>query len=198
MAMKVISSKFIKSAVKPDGYPDLDLPEVAFVGRSNVGKSSLINKLLNRKGLAKTSSTPGKTRLINFFLINNDHVFVDLPGYGYASVSKTERASWRPMMEKYFSRRKQLRGVVLLQDIRRDQTEMDRAMMDLLNSYDIPIILVLTKADKFSRNQRIKRLKQIRINMRSFDGEPICFSAPAGIGVEELWEAIKYLIEGQE
>lgn len=188
--MKVISSEFIKSAVNPDGFPDLEFPEVAFVGRSNVGKSSLINKLLNRRALAKTSSTPGKTRLINFFLINKEIIFVDLPGYGYAKVSKTERNQWGKMMESYFSHSIKLKAVIFLQDIRRDQSEKDREMIDILNHYNISIIMVLTKSDKFSRNQRIKRIKEIERDLPDLEVAPIPFSVPSGLGVDELWDSI--------
>lgn len=195
MFMKIRSSKFIKSAVRPDGYPDLGLPEIAFAGKSNVGKSSLINKLLNRRSLAKTSSTPGKTRLINFFLINESFVFVDLPGYGYAAVSKSERKSWAPMMEKYFSTRKELKGVVLLQDIRRDISDMDRRMIDLVSHYHLPLILVLTKSDKFSRNQRTKRFAELRKKLPPLCREPVFFSSLSGLGKEDLGKAIMELME---
>lgn len=188
--MKINSSEFIKSAVKPDDFPELNIPEIAFVGRSNVGKSSLINKLLSRRSLAKTSSTPGKTRLINFFLINNDFAFVDLPGYGYAKVSKSERSQWGKMMETYFSIRKELKGVVLLQDIRRDRAEADDQMREILTRYNIPIISVLTKADKFSNNQRIKRLKEIEKGLPTSALKSIPFSATSGLGLESLWSSI--------
>jgi len=188
--MKITSSEFIASAVKPDGFPGLGFPEIAFVGKSNVGKSSLINKLLNRRALAKTSSTPGKTRLINFFLINRNLVFVDLPGYGYAKVSKTERSRWDRMMADYFSHSAKLKGVVCLQDIRRDQTETDRQMISLLSKHGIPLIMVLTKSDKFSRNQRIKRIKEIERDLPQPGVALIPLSTLSGDGLEALWQAI--------
>jgi GTP-binding protein len=197
--MKIKTSSFIKSAVIPSDYPDTNFPEIAFVGRSNVGKSSLINKLLNRKGLAKTSSTPGKTRLINFFLINKDLVFVDLPGYGYAKVSKTERNSWTKMIDCYLSTSSKLKATVLLQDIRRDQTDMDRTMIELLHRYDVPVVLVLTKADKFSRNQQIKRINEIKKGISFDETEMIPFSSTSGLGKDELWESLVKLIgDGEE
>lgn len=188
--MKVKSAKFVKSAVMPKDFPQLDLPEVAFVGRSNVGKSSLINKLLNRKSLAKTSSTPGKTRLINFFLINEDLVFVDLPGYGYAKVSKKERESWGVMVDRYLSNRKELKAVILLQDVRRERTEMDRVMASMIRHYGLPVILVLTKADKFSRSKQIERLKKINQSLAHEGIKPLLFSSVSGNGKDELWDII--------
>lgn len=199
MYMKIKTSEFIKSAVIPSDYPETNFPEIAFVGRSNVGKSSLINKLLNRKGLAKTSSTPGKTRLINFFLINKDLVFVDLPGYGYAKVSKTERSSWIKMIDCYLSTSSRLKATVLIQDIRRDQTDMDRTMIELLHRYDVPVVLVLTKADKFSRNQQIKRINEIKKSIPLDETEMIPFSSTSGLGKDELWESLVKLIgDGEE
>ncbi|MDH3976097.1 MAG: ribosome biogenesis GTP-binding protein YihA/YsxC [Deltaproteobacteria bacterium] len=188
--MKINSAKFIKSAVMPKDFPELDLPEIAFVGRSNVGKSSLINKLLNRKSLAKTSSTPGKTRLINYFLINEELVFVDLPGYGYAKVSKKERESWGVMVDRYLSKSANLKGVVLLQDMRRERSELDRVMMNMIRHYALPVILVLTKADKFSRNRQIERLKKISKSLAVEGIKAIPFSSVSGDGRDELWHVI--------
>ena len=188
--MKNLDVKFIGSFYKLNQLPKDSLPQIAFAGRSNVGKSSLINKLLNRRALAKTSSTPGKTRLINFFLINKEIIFVDLPGYGYAKVSKTERNQWGKMMESYFSHSIKLKAVIFLQDIRRDQSEKDREMIDILNHYNISIIMVLTKSDKFSRNQRIKRIKEIERDLPDLEVAPIPFSVPSGLGVDELWDSI--------
>ena len=190
MSMKVKTAEFVKSAVIPKDFPRLELPEVAFVGRSNVGKSSLINKLLNRKSLAKTSSTPGKTRLINFFLINEALVFVDLPGYGYAKVSKKERESLRVMVDRYLAKRGDLKAVCLLQDMRREQTEMDSVMMNMIRQHGLPVILVLTKADKFSRNKHIERLKIINKSLADEGIKPLLFSSVSGAGREELWQLI--------
>ena len=155
------SSEFITSAVKPSQYPDTGLPEIAFAGRSNVGKSSLINGLINRKRLVKTSSTPGRTQLVNFFIINNAFVFVDLPGYGYAKVPISVRKTWGPMIETYLSTRETLQGVVLIMDLRRIPGLEELNFIDWLNHYDIPVILVLTKADKLSKTKRLKQIASI-------------------------------------
>ena len=193
--MKINTAEFVKSAVKPVDYPELDLPEIAFVGRSNVGKSSLINRLLNRKSLAKTSSTPGKTRLINYFLINKDMVFVDLPGYGYAKISKKEREALGKMVEKYLSTSKDLKMVAVLQDMRRGQPDMGVAMIDLIRHYGIPVLLIYTKSDKFSNNQRMKRLKQLGTSSTPIDFGPIPFSSSTGAGREKVWELINEAVE---
>src|SRR5215212_8719391 len=131
--------------------PESTLPEIAFSGRSNVGKSSLLNTLVRRKSFARVSRTPGRTREINFFRINNGFVLVDLPGYGYARISKEKKAEWRPMIESYLRRTTQLRGIVLLLDIRRDPSEDDRAMLDFLAETEVPTIVALTKTDKLSK-----------------------------------------------
>lgn len=191
--MKVISAEFIKSAVKPADFPKERLPEVAIVGRSNVGKSSLINTLLGRKGLAKTSSTPGRTQLINFFRINHKLIFVDLPGYGYAKVSASVRKSWQPMIEGYLKDREDLKGVVLIMDIRRPPEDEEDMLLDFLSSFSIPSILALTKADKLSGNEKVK---QLRLFKKSLDGDLIPFSAATGEGRDELWRAIKGMVEG--
>lgn len=191
--MKIVSAEFIKSAVKPADFPKEKLPEIAIVGRSNVGKSSLINTLLSRKGLAKTSSTPGRTQLINFFRINHKLIFVDLPGYGYAKVSASVRKSWQPMIEGYLKDRENLRGVVLIMDIRRPPEDEEDMLLDFLSSLSIPSILALTKADKLSGNEKIK---QLRLFKKSLDENLIPFSAVTGEGKDELWKAIKGMVEG--
>src|SRR5215212_1449938 len=144
--------EFIGGMAKKHGWrPDSSLPEVAFAGRSNVGKSSLLNTLVRRKSFARVSRTPGRTREINFFRINNGFVLVDLPGYGYARISKERKAEWRPMIESYLRRTTQLRGIVLLLDIRREPSEDDRAMLDFLAELEVPTIVALTKTDKLSK-----------------------------------------------
>ncbi|MBA3035492.1 MAG: YihA family ribosome biogenesis GTP-binding protein, partial [Desulfobacterium sp.] len=152
--MIIKSAEFVKSAVKPSHYPEENQPEIAFAGRSNVGKSSLINTLLNRKNLVKTSSTPGRTQLINFFLINDSLGFVDIPGYGYAKVPAAVKKTWGTMIETYIQTRKTLKGVVLIMDLRRVPGPEEIAFMDWLNYYNIPFIRVLTKADKLSKTQQ--------------------------------------------
>lgn len=158
---KVTSVEFVTSATSPSGFPATDLPEIAFVGRSNVGKSSLLNALVNRRNLARTSSTPGKTRQINFFRVNNACHFVDLPGYGYAKVAKTEREAWRRTIESYLVRRDQLRLVVSLIDVRHDPTVLDRELADWLESIERPFVIVLTKSDKVKAGDVANRKRQI-------------------------------------
>ena len=160
--MKISSAEFIKCAFRTSDLPKESLPEIAFAGRSNVGKSSLINTLLKHRNLAKTSSSPGKTRSIVFFKINNKFFFVDLPGYGYARVPRGRRGAWKPLVEGYFKVRKNLRAVVVILDIRRDPSSGDRDLLDWMESLKIPSLFVLTKADKLSRNQRERQQKVIR------------------------------------
>ena len=192
--MHIISAEFVTSAVKPSQYPPTETPEIAFAGRSNVGKSSLINSLVNRKRLVKTSSTPGRTQLINFFNINDSFSFVDLPGFGYAKVPKAIRKTWGPMIESYLANREQLAGVVLLIDIRRDQP--NQAEKDLLHWFDhfqIPRIVVLTKADKFSINKRNSHHRQLAKALSMPLEEVIVFSAKTRQGRDRLWEEISRL-----
>jgi len=184
--MIVKTSEFVTSAVKPSQYPE-SLPQLAFCGRSNVGKSSLINCLLNRKKLVKTSSTPGKTRLINFFIINKLFYFVDLPGYGYAKVSKKEREKWRPMIETYFKIEENLLGVTVLLDIRHNPRDEELALLEWFDQYHIPYIVVLTKADKLSKSKQMKQHKHIAdILSRPKEGI-IVFSAKTRKGKEQVW-----------
>ena len=189
------SSEFITSAVKPSQYPDTGLPEIAFAGRSNVGKSSLINGLINRKRLVKTSSTPGRTQLVNFFIINNAFVFVDLPGYGYAKVPISVRKTWGPMIETYLSTRETLQGVVLIMDLRRIPGLEELNFIDWLNHYDIPVILVLTKADKLSKTKRLKQIESISKTLSIDKDALILFSAKTRLGKEKVWDKIKNLLE---
>lgn len=190
--MRITSAEFVTSAVTPVQYPADAGPEVAFVGRSNVGKSSLINTLLNRRGLAKTSATPGKTRTINFFRINGALGFVDLPGYGFAQVSRTERATWGPMVEQLFRTRQELRGVVHLIDVRHTPTSEDRRMRAWLRQWHRPLLVVATKVDKIGRPQRPSHLKQINEAL-SLDADAlvVLFSAQTGEGREKIWEWIR-------
>ena len=191
--MKISSAEFVTSAAKADQYPPAALPEIAFAGRSNVGKSSLINTLVNRKHLVKTSSTPGKTRLLNFFLINNRVQFVDLPGFGYAKVSVSERESWRPMVGTYLTGRPTLKGVVLLFDLRREPGREERDLIDFLHHHHIPCIPVLTKADKFSRSRQLVQARNIGRDIEIAASELICFSAKNRQGRDLLWRQINVL-----
>ncbi|MBU3177192.1 ribosome biogenesis GTP-binding protein YihA/YsxC [Clostridium estertheticum] len=185
--MEIKQSEFIISAVKPAQYPTDNRVEYAFVGRSNVGKSSLINTITNRRKLVKVSGTPGKTRLINFFLINDSFYFVDLPGYGYAKVSKTEQAKWGKMMEDYLVRRPQLQKVALLVDCRRKPTKDDLLMYGWIKHFGYEVVIVATKKDKLNRAELVKNNKLIR---ETLDLEPseaiINISSLKKIGVKEL------------
>lgn len=190
-AMIIKTCEFLKSAVLKEQYPELDLPEIAFSGRSNVGKSSLINSLLNRKKLVKVSSNPGKTRTINFFLVNEQYVMVDLPGYGYAAVSKSEKQSWGRMIEDYLKYRENLRNVVLLVDIRHEPTADDKLMYEFIKYYRKSVIVVATKLDKISRPAVNKNLNIIRQKLRLDAGDILIpYSSETHAGREELWEAM--------
>lgn len=182
-------------AVAPSGYPSTDYPEIALAGRSNVGKSSLINTLVNRKALARTSGTPGKTRTINFFNINDLMYFVDLPGYGYAAVSKSEKEKWGHMIERYLSERKQLKLVVLLVDSRHEPTADDKLMYSWMKSTGLPLLVIATKSDKLSKNQVAKNIRIIRqeLGMCSED-MLIPFSSETRIGKDEIWGIIDNII----
>jgi len=188
--------EFIGGMAEKHGWrPDSPLPEVAFAGRSNVGKSSLLNSLVRRKSFARVSRTPGRTREINFFRINNGFVLVDLPGYGYARVSKEKKSEWRPMIESYLRRTTQLRGIVLLLDIRREPSEDDRAMLDFLAEVEVPTIVALTKTDKLSKAAARERVGEITRALALETEQIIPFSAHTGEGRVELLEAITTLVE---
>jgi GTP-binding protein len=190
--MKVVSSDIVISAVKPEQYPETALPEFALAGRSNVGKSSFINKMLNRKGLARISSKPGKTQTLNFYLINEILHFVDVPGYGYAKVSKTERAAWGKMIETYLTRREQLRAVVLIVDLRHPPSQDDIMMYDFLKHYEIPCIVIATKADKIPKG---KWQKYLKVTKETLDLDPndqiIVFSSETGEGKDKAWSVLQ-------
>lgn len=190
--MNVNHAEIVISAVSPAQYPETDLPEVALAGRSNVGKSTFINTLINRKKLVRTSSKPGKTQTLNFYLIENKFHFVDVPGYGYAKVSKTERAKWGKMIETYLTTREQLKAVVLLVDSRHDPTQDDIAMYDFLNYYELPVIVIGTKIDKVPKSSRNKTTQNIRKKLDMVDSDPlILFSAETKQGKDEAWKAIE-------
>ena len=192
--MIVKQTEFIKSATKPAHYPEESLPEIAFAGRSNVGKSSLINVLVNRKNLVRTSNTPGRTQLINFFRINNTFTFVDLPGYGFAKVPLAIKKEWGPMMETYLSRRENLRGVVLILDIRRIPSEEDLQMLQWLRARGIPPLVVVTKSDKLSKNQRARQAAIISREIGIDARELLLFSALSREGLDPIWARIEELI----
>ncbi|PKN71688.1 MAG: YihA family ribosome biogenesis GTP-binding protein [Deltaproteobacteria bacterium HGW-Deltaproteobacteria-12] len=189
--MKIATAQFVKSAVWPDQYPPATMPEIAFVGRSNVGKSSLINTIVGKKNLAKTSNTPGRTQLINFFSINETLSFVDLPGYGFAKVSQSVKKDWGDMIATYLKERSSLALVVLILDIRRDPSDDDLSLRDWLEGYRIPYLYILTKADKLSNNQAINRRRIIEKNLHISAGvKPILFSAVTQKGKSEIWQAL--------
>ena len=193
--MRVASAAIVESAGRLDQFPHGERPEVAFAGRSNVGKSSLINRLLGRRGLARTSSTPGRTRTINFYLLNETVLFADLPGYGYAKVSRSLQEDWWALVEGYLTHRAPLRGVVHLVDARHPPTDRDQGLQDFLVAVGAPSVVVLTKADKVPRGQRravqaaaARLLGLARPEMGLF------FSAETGEGAPELWRAVDALL----
>ncbi|MDP4164844.1 MAG: ribosome biogenesis GTP-binding protein YihA/YsxC [Bacillota bacterium] len=190
--MKVVSSEIVISAVKPEQYPEGDLPEFALAGRSNVGKSSFINKMLNRRGLARISSKPGKTQTLNFYIINEILHFVDVPGYGYAKVSKSERDAWGKMIETYITRREQLKAVVLIIDMRHSPTENDIMMYEFLKHYEIPCIVVATKADKIPKGKWQKHLKIVKEGLNLDPNDDIIhFSSETGEGKDKAWALLQ-------
>jgi GTP-binding protein len=194
--MKVKDAVFIKSARIPGEYPQQGLPEIAFAGRSNVGKSSLINRLVHRRDLAKTSSTPGKTRLLNFFAINATLSLVDLPGYGFARVSEGVRKSWGAMVETYLKKRKELRLVVLLVDARLGPTDLDLQLIGWLRHYHIRFITVATKIDKISKSRRASAIKRIRDGLTESSASVLPFSAVTGEGKDLVWKEIMEACQG--
>ena len=190
--------EFIGGMSEKRGWrPESSLPEIAFAGRSNVGKSSLLNALVRRKSFARVSRTPGRTREINFFRVNNAFVLVDLPGYGYAHISKEQKAEWKPLIEAYLRRTTQLRGIVLLLDIRREPSDDDRAMLDFLAELEVPTIVALTKTDKLSKLAARERVAEISGALSLESDQVIPFSAVSGEGRVELLEAITDLLEAE-
>ncbi|HEU5141051.1 MAG TPA: ribosome biogenesis GTP-binding protein YihA/YsxC [Bacillales bacterium] len=191
--MKVHNVELLISAVRPEQYPSGGRPEIALAGRSNVGKSSLINKLLTRKSIARTSQHPGKTQTLNFYKINEDLIFVDVPGYGYAKVSKKQRQQWGIMIETYLTEREALKAVILIVDVRHSPTKDDVLMYDWLKHFEIPVIVVATKADKIKKSQQNRHLKTVRetLGMDDFDDTLVLFSAEAGTGKDKLWKVIQ-------
>jgi len=192
--MKITSAEFVTSAATPSQYPPEGLPEIAFAGRSNVGKSSLINVLVNRKRLVKTSSTPGRTQLVNFFDINDYITFVDLPGYGWARVPDSVRKNWGPMIETYLSGRSTLKGVVVILDIRRTPRKEEHDLIAWLEHYSIASRLVLTKVDKLSKTKMARQRAAVARELARDASDLILFSAKSRQGREDVWKAIEQLI----
>ena len=187
--MKIKSAGLLESAAGANQFPDLVMPEIAFAGRSNVGKSTLINSLLTRKKLVKTSSTPGKTRLINFFLINEIFCLVDLPGYGFAKVPAEMRESWRKLIETYLSRRDNLRGVVLIIDIRHGPNAQDRQLKSWLDFHQRPMLVVASKSDKLSRGKCVSQLQNIKKDLE-LPQLPLPHSSLNKEGRGQIWKAL--------
>ena len=191
--MKVTKAELAHVAVKPEQYPKNRLPEIALSGRSNVGKSSFINKMINRKGLARTSQRPGKTQTLNFYEINELVYFVDVPGYGFAKVPKTEREAWGKMIETYLQDREQLKAVVQIIDVRHPPSADDKIMYNWLKHFGIPVIVVATKCDKISKGKWQKHLNVIIKDLEKEESDPILlFSSETAYGKEQVWKTIQH------
>ena len=196
MPPRIHKAEFVTSAVDPEGYPRPDRPEIAFGGRSNVGKSSLINTLLHRKKLVHTSKKPGRTQTINFFNVNDDLYFVDLPGYGFAKVPDEVKDAWGPMIEGYLSVRPNLRAMVVVMDLRRGVEEDDFELIMAAPLFKIQPVLVFTKADKLSKNKRELRRRELAEDIETDPGQLILFSSKDGFGRKKLWKRLTYLTGG--
>jgi GTP-binding protein len=192
------SLEFVGGMASIGGWrPEASLPEIAFAGRSNVGKSSLLNSVLKRRSFARVSRTPGRTREINFFRVNDAFVLADLPGYGYARVSRQKSAEWAPLIESYLRHNAHLRGVVQLLDVRHDPTDDDRQMLDFLADTTVPVMFVATKTDKLSRLASARRVRELAIMLQIEEDQIIPFSAQTGAGRHELAEAIAGLLQSE-
>lgn len=190
--MKVNDVSLTISAVREAQYPETDFPEIAFVGRSNVGKSSLINNIMQRKKIARTSSVPGKTQTLNFYLLNQSLYFVDVPGFGYAKVSKADREKFSAMIESYLETRQQLRGVIQLVDSRHEPSDLDVSMYQYLHYYDIPTLVVATKIDKVKKNQwnKVESIQRKAMHLNEA-ADWLPFSAQDSTGSAEVWDWIE-------
>ncbi|MFD1030471.1 ribosome biogenesis GTP-binding protein YihA/YsxC [Metaplanococcus flavidus] len=190
--MKVNNVELVISAVRPDQYPEDGLPEFALAGRSNVGKSSFINKMIGRKSMARISSKPGKTQTLNFYKIEEKLFYVDVPGYGYAKVSKSEREAWGKMIERYITDREPLRAVIQIVDLRHPPSRDDVAMYDFMKHFEIPCIIIATKADKIPKGKWDKHKKIVRDTLEMEKTDPlIVFSSETGLGFDEAWKEIE-------
>jgi len=191
------SATFVKSATRPGNYPPADFKEVAFAGRSNVGKSSLINVLVNRRGLVRTSSTPGRTQLLNFFDINGEFYLVDLPGFGFAKVPMAVRKQWGPMVRNYLEGRANLRVLLLLFDIRREPQQEELQLLDWLEEFEVPTIPVITKVDKIGRSRREKQIRPILEATGLPRDAFTLFSAVTREGRDEIWQRIEIALDDE-
>ena len=190
--MIVHNVELVISAVRPDQYPEDGLPEFALAGRSNVGKSSFINKMIGRKSMARISSKPGKTQTLNFYKIEEQLFYVDVPGYGYAKVSKSEREAWGKMIERYITDREQLKAVIQIVDLRHAPSREDVAMYDFMKHYNIPCIVIATKADKIPKGKWDKHKKVVRETLEMDKRDPlIVFSSETGLGKDAAWQEIE-------
>jgi len=193
--LKIINPEFVKSAHTIEDYPYNNLPEIAFAGRSNVGKSTMINTVLNRKGLARTSSKPGHTRSINFFDIDNKFYLVDLPGYGFAKVSEEEKEKWQSLINDYLHYRANLKGIVMIVDARHKPTGQDQMMLNWIREFRIPKIIAATKADKLSNNKKAKQKKVIKNTLGLIEEEKFTFfSAKTAEGKKSIFSFINQII----
>lgn len=200
-ASRVKSAEMLTAAASAGQFPAAGAPEVAFLGRSNVGKSSLLNRLVGRRRLARTSSTPGKTRLLCWYRVertSGELWFVDLPGYGYAKVSRRERESWRGLVEAYLGGRPSLRVAVLLQDLRRDASEDETLLLEWLAERDVPALVAVTKVDKLKPMRRAQRLRELKAQIALPAGRVIATSATSGVGMDELWGALDAATAGPQ
>jgi GTP-binding protein len=188
------TARFVISAEKPEQFPAENLPELAVVGRSNVGKSSLINTLVGQDGLARTSRTPGRTRLLNWFEVDGKFHLVDLPGFGYAAVNKDTRESWKPLIEAYLTKRTTLAGVLLLIDVRRGPEEEELDFVPWLAERAIPIVVALTKADKLAKHKRTLEVMKAKQTLK-LKRDPYAVSAQTAEGIPELWKALLPLVD---
>jgi GTP-binding protein len=189
-----VSARFVTSAAKPSDFPPSSLPELAVVGRSNVGKSSLINALVQQDGLARTSRTPGRTRLVNWFEVDKKFHLVDLPGYGYAEVNKDMKDSWRPLIETYLAKREALAGVLLLIDVRRGVQEEELDFIPWLAERAIPVVVALTKSDKLAKHKRSLEVMKAKKEL-GLKRDPIAVSVQTAEGIDDMWRALLKLVE---
>jgi GTP-binding protein len=192
--MRVREAKFLTGASDPKNLPRHDRPEIAFAGRSNVGKSSLLNRLSGRHGLARVSKTPGRTQQLNFFDLDERLIFVDLPGYGFARVPEAVKVKWKGLVEGYLHRRRQLRGVVVIVDVRRGVEVDDQELVDYLAAQGTPVLLAVTKVDKLGRADRVRRLNEMALRPLPGVAALVAFSSSSGEGVAELWREIESLL----